>query len=100
MTLSDLSARMESSKSLTRACSQYVRQGENGSAVRIRTPDPDYFQILMGTSLSKDTFVIKLTHENPTTLFGDRPTSQTVENALSRNVEEYFLKKLSVSVDG
>jgi len=55
--------------------------------VRIRTPDPDYFQNSTGTSLSKNTTAIKIFMK----------IRSLWKYALSGNVEESFLKSLDLN---
>ena len=61
------------------------------SGLWIQTVDSDDFQNLMGTSLSKVTFVVKFSQRSDRSVQRYEPT---VENALSRNVEESFKKFL------
>ena len=61
---------------------------------RIQTADPDYFSNLTGSSLSKDTSVMKLWWSLYKTTPGFPETWPNVKNARSRSVEEQFEKFL------
>jgi len=59
--------------------------------LRIQSLDPDYFQNLTGTSLSKDTSVIKFSYKSHHSLRRFKPNCGQVPY-LSRNVDESFKK--------
>ena len=79
-----------------------VRQGECGldpesvSEHGLQTPYPNSFQNLTGTSLSKDTSVIKFSSKSDHSI---RRWAKLCKNAPSRNVEKFFKKFLDLDSD-